>query len=181
MSSVTRFLRQINTADQLVTPAALATLATLVYEFVPTTANYVGNYPPGAMVIGTSAASGINLQISNALALAPNNTAVFILRDMGKTVYAGVASSEANAQTTPPSLAGTNFGWFRQYQLLLLNPITSNNFIGGTSGTTFGVNGTQSGGYTPYLTFYMPSAVAGIWPIASAQTSAFSQAAGGQL
>lgn len=175
MSSVTRFLRQINTADQLVTPAALATLAGLVYEFVPTTANYVGNYPPGAMVIGTSASSGINLQISNALALAPNTTAVFILRDMGKTVYAGVASTEANAVT---ATVGTNFGWFRQYQLLLLNPITNNNFV---SGTTFGVNGTQSGGYTPYLTFYLPSAVAGIFPIASAQTSALSQAAGGQL
>jgi hypothetical protein len=178
MSSVTRFLRQINTADQLVGAGTLATLAGLVYEFVPTTANYVGNYAPGAMVIGTTAASGIAGQIANALALAPNTGAVFILRDMGKTVYAGVASSEANAQTTPPSLAGTNYGWFRQYQLLLLNPITSNNFI---SGTTFGVNGTQSGGYTPYLTFYLPSAVAGIWPIASAQTSVLSQAAGGQL
>jgi hypothetical protein len=178
MSSVTRFLRQINTADQLVTPAALNTLAGLIYEFVPTTANYVGNYAPGAMVIGTTASSGIAGQIANALAQAPNTTAVFILRDMGKTVYAGVATTEANAQTTPPTVS-TNFGWFRQYQLLLLNPITSNNFI---SGTTFGVNGTQSGGYTPYLTFYLPSAVAGIWPIASAtQTSVLSQAAGGQL
>lgn len=176
MSSVTRFLRQINTADQLVTGATLAVLAPLVYEFVPTTANYVGNYPPGAMVIGTTASTGIAGQIANAAA-APNASAVFILRDMGKTVYAGVATTEANAQTTPPTVL-TNSGWFRQYQLLLLNPITSNNFI---SGTTFGVNGTQSGSYTPYLTFYLPSAVAGIWPIASAQTSVLSQAAGGQL
>jgi len=178
MSSVTRFLRQINTADQLVTPAALNTLAGLIYEFVPTTANYVGNYAPGAMVIGTTASSGIAGQIANALAQAPNTGAVFILRDMGKTVYAGVATTEAAAQTTPPTV-GTNSGWFRQYQLLLLNPITSNNFI---SGTTFGVNGTQSGGYTPYLTFYLPSAVAGIWPITvGAQTSVLSQAAAGQL
>ena len=178
MTSVTSFLRQVNTANQFVGSGSLATLASIAYEFVPTTGNYVGNYPPGAMVLATTASSGLAGQIANALALAPNTTAVSIIRDMGKTVYAAVASTEANAQTTPPTV-GTNSGWFRQYQLLLLNSITSNNFIGGTTGTTFGVNGTQSGGYTPYLTFYLPSAVAGIFPVASG--TVLNQAAAGQL
>jgi hypothetical protein len=174
MTSVTSFLRQVNTANQFVGIGTnLATLAGVAYEFVPTTANYVGNYPPGAMVIATQASSGIAGQIANALALAPNTTATPIIRDMGKTVYAGIASSEANALT---GSGVTAFGWFRQYQLLLLNPITSNNFL---NGTTFGVNGTQATGYTPYLTFYLPSAVAGVFPVASGTVQ--SQAAGGQL
>jgi hypothetical protein len=177
MTSVTSFLRQVNTANQFVGAGSLATLAGLAYEFVPTSANYVGNYPPGAMVLATNdATTGLAGQIANALALSPNTTATAIIRDMGKTVYAGVASSSANAQV---GTVGTNSGWFRQYQLLLLNPITSNNFIGGTSGITFGVNGTQSGGYTPYLTFYLPSALAGIFPVASG--TVLNQAAGGQL
>ena len=174
MTSVTSFLRQVNTANQFVGVGTnLATLAGVAYEFVPTTANYVGNYPPGAMVLATLASSGIAGQIANALALAPNTTATAIIRDMGKTVYAGVASSEANALT---GSGVTAFGWCRQYQLLLLNPITSNNFL---NGTTFGVNGTQATGYTPYLTFYLPSAVAGVFPVASGTVQ--SQAAGGQL
>jgi hypothetical protein len=176
MTSVTSFLRQVNTANQFVGAGGLGTLAGIAYEFVPTSANYVGNYPPGAMVLATTASSGIAGQIANAI-VAPNANATAIIRDMGKTVYAGVASTEVLAQA---GTVGTNSGWFRQYQLLLLNPITSNNFIGGTSGTTFGVNGTQASGYTPYLTFYLPSAVAGIWPIASAGT-VLNQAAGGQL
>ena len=173
MTSVTSFLRQVNTANQFVGTGALGTLAGIAYEFVPTSANYVGNYPPGLMVLATTASSGIAGQIANALTLAPNTTATAIIRDMGKTVYAGVASSEANALT---GSGVTAFGWFRQYQLLLLNPITSNNFL---NGTTFGVNGTQASGYTPYLTFYLPSAVAGVFPVASGTVQ--SQAAGGQL
>ena len=172
MSSVTRFLRQIPTGQTLY-GETLQNVADNAYTFVPTTANYVGNYPPGAMVLATLASSGIAGQIANALALAPNTTATAIIRDMGKTVYAGVASSEANALT---GSGVTAFGWFRQYQLLLLNPITSNNFL---NGTTFGVNGTQATGYTPYLTFYLPSAVAGVFPVASGTVQ--SQAAGGQL
>lgn len=175
MTSVTSFLRQVDTANQFVGAGTLTTLAGVAYEFVPTTANYVGNYPPGAMVPANQASSGIAGQIANAIALAPNTTAVPILRDMGKTVYAGIASSEANALS---NTSVTTFGWFRQYQLLLLNPITNNNFL---SGTTFGVNGTQATGYTPYLTFYLPSALAGVFPLASGTNALVSQTAGGQL
>ena len=177
MTSVTSFLRQVDTANQFVGAGALASLSSLAYEFVPTTANYVGNYPPGAMVSATATTtSNIQGQIAGAISAGQGNpNAVPILRDMGKTVYAGIASSEANALT---GSGVTAYGWFRQYQLLLLNPITNNNFI---NGTTFGVAGVNASGYTPYLTFYLPSAVAGIFPVASATSSVLSQATGGQL
>jgi hypothetical protein len=179
MSSVTRFLRQIAVPNQLVVPGALATLAAASYEFVPTTANYVGNYPPGAMVLGTTASSGIAGQIANALATpqAPAG-AVAVLRDMGKTVYAPIVASEAAAQSLVPGTSG-NYGFFREYQLLVVSPLVNSNFIGGPTGTTFGVAGTQAAGYTPYLTFYLPSAVAGIF--AGTSAALLSQSVGGQL
>ena len=187
MSSVTRFLRQISTADQIVAPGTLSTLAAAAYEFVPTTANYVGNYPPGGMVLATSASSGIAGQIANINNVnAGNANALVVLRDMGKTVYAPVISG-ATPEVTAQSLTGLpagNYGYFRQYQLLALNPIVNNNFIGGPTGTTFGVAGTQSAGYTPYLTFYLPSAVAGVFAgtvVSGASNALVSQAAGGQL
>lgn len=177
MSSVTRFLRQIATADQLVAPGNLTTLAGAAYEFVPTTANYVGNYPPGAMVAASAATSGIAGQIANALATpAAPAGAVAVLRDMGKTVYASIATTETNAQAL---IVNGNYGFFRQYQLLVVNPLVNNNSIGGVNGSTFGVAGTQASGYTPYLTFYLPSVVAGIFSGSSA--AILSQAAGGQL
>ena len=178
MSSVTRFLRQIDTADQFVGAGTLLTLATLAYEFVPTTANYVGNYPPGAMVLASNdLTTGLGGQIANAATAPLSTSTVPIIRDMGKTVYAAVA---ANTTAALAGTVGTGSGWFRQYQLLLLNPISNNNFIGGTSGNTFGVAGSSASGYAPYLTFYLPSAVAGIFPTTST-ASVLNQAPGGQL
>lgn len=177
MSSVTRFLRQISTPDQFVAPGNLTTLAGAAYEFVPTTANYVGNYPPGAMVAASSGTtSDIAGQIANALATAPAG-AVAVLRDMGKTVYASVAATEAAAQALT---VNGNYGSFRQYQLLTVSPLVNNNSIGGVNGSTFGVAGTNSyGSLTPYLTFYLPSVVAGIF--AGSSAAILAQAAGGQL
>jgi len=160
MSSVTRFLRQIPAENQYVGgPIELATLAPLAYEFVNTTANYTGNYPPGAMVLGsTDTSTYINFQILNARQFNPN--AMYTLRDMGKTIYAGIAVSVSDAQNL---LNITNHGYFRQYQLLVF-PGSS------TVPNTFGVGGSNSGGYTPYLTFYLPSIVAGRFPTITSST-----------
>jgi hypothetical protein len=83
-----------------------------------------------------------------------------VLRDMGKVVYAPLASSLANAQAGTAS--GTS-GYFRQVQLLLPQPITNTQgFIGGASGNLFGVQGGAGSVYAAYLTFYLPVVVGGI-------------------
>lgn len=170
MSSVTRFLRQIPAENQFVTAGDLVGLGIAAYEFVNTTANYTGNYPPGAMVLGSNDGNTlINFQIQNATNNIPNSAR--IIRDMGKTVYAGVAPTVADAQNNTNISAR---GYFRQYQLLIFNTGTT-----GTPNTTFGVGGSQAGGYTPYLTFYLPSIVAGICPVSS--YTALPQSIGGQV
>jgi hypothetical protein len=90
---------------------------------------------------------------------------------MGKTIYAGIATSVVNAQT---NTGITSYGYFRQYQLLVFGTsVVSNN--------TFGVGGSQAGGYAPYLTFYLPSIVAGRFPAISPNAAtALGSTVGGQ-
>jgi hypothetical protein len=139
----------------------------MVYEFVPTAANYTGNYPPGTMQTASLALQvAINQAVNNA-----GGAGNLVLRDMGKTVFAATSS------------AATTFGYFRQVQLLAPGAVTSTQgFIGGTSGTTFGVLGGANTPdiYTDFLTFFIPVSVAGVNGVPSVATGAFALA-GGQM
>jgi hypothetical protein len=173
MSSVTRFIRQIPQSTTYYSAAGIiASPATLVYEFVPSSSNYVGNYPnPYPDVTGgyvQTASLALQAAIAQANTFASGN---LVLRDMGKTIF---------APTTNSSTA--SWAYFRQVQLIDPNVINSgaSGFIGGTSGTTFGVLGDQNtpDAYTDFLTFYIPVTVAGIG--LGLVTSAFALA-GGQM
>ena len=163
MSSVTRFIRQVPVSTTYYSvPSAMSSAGTGVYEFVPTAANVVQNYPPGYM-------QGASLQLLAALASGSLSASTCVLRDMGKTFYAPVGSS-----------ASAVSGWFRQVQLLLPQSVSaSQGFIGGTAGSTFGVLGGSNipDAYTDYFTFYIAvplggtlgGTISGAVPIAGGQ------------
>jgi len=88
MSSVSRFTRQVPVSTTYYSSAGLSA-GNNCYEFIPSTSNSLGNYPPGHV----------------ALIATPTLTNT-ILRDMGKTIYAPIGS-----------LTG-DMGYFRQVQLL---------------------------------------------------------------
>jgi hypothetical protein len=135
MSSVTRFIRQIQPDNTYYSAATvLGAPATYAYELIPS-AGAVGNYPAGYM----AAASGALQTALTASTYAANSA---LLRDMGKTIRA------------PVGAIGGNVGYFRQVQLL----------IPSHAGVAANVQGSVSapGVNTPYLTFYVPVAVAGI-------------------
>ena len=161
MSSVTRFLRQIPTGVGLVNPASLTSSA---LDFVPASGNYVGNYPPGYVVPASQ--TGLATALTNAAAAnAAAPLAQAVIRDMGKTIYCPYVDTVGAATTTAPS------GFFREYQLLMVNPISATpGFIGGVNGNNFGVVGPATAtapGTSTYVTFYLPSMVAGVgYPLA---------------
>lgn len=149
MSSVTRFLRQI--------PTGIGQLnqtfnGNAVYDFIPATGNYVGNYPPGYIVPATQTG------LSSAIDDANNGSGEAVVRDMGKTIFCPYSATVGGTPTTA--------GFYRQYQLLKVNPITiSQGFIGGNGGNNFGVVGpavATTPGTSTYVTFYLPTVVAGV-------------------
>uniref|UniRef100_A0A6C0DG51 Uncharacterized protein n=1 Tax=viral metagenome TaxID=1070528 RepID=A0A6C0DG51_9ZZZZ len=152
MSSVSRFIRQIPASNTYYAATnVLAAASTLAYEFTPSAANTVGNYPPGTMTAASVALQG-------AIAQASNNAGAgnLILRDMGKTIQAQVGSSGA-------------VGSFRQVQLLNI-----------ASAATFGVLGAANtpNALTDYLTFYVPVVVLGISNVSGAAVQDLSRASG---
>jgi hypothetical protein len=151
MSSVTRFLRQIPTGVGLVNPSSLTTSA---LDFVPASGNYVGNYPPGYVV--PAAQTGLSTALTNAAA----GSGQAVIRDMGKTIFCPYVATVGASTAAAPS------GYFREYQLLMVNPVSAaQGFIGGVSGNNFGVVGPSSAtvpGSSTYVTFYLPSMVAGV-------------------
>ena len=155
MSSVQRFLKQHAPSQQFFSAPTTVLDATAVYEFVPTSTNVVGNYPPGyvQLIYGNAAAVVTALAAQNNSVNAPNGV---VLRDMGKTIFAPVGSATGA------------MGHFRQVQLLAPKPISaSQGFIGGVAGNTFGVLGVPAGGattdaYTSYLTFYIAVPLGGV-------------------
>jgi hypothetical protein len=164
MSSVTRFIRQIPVSTTYYSAALVAnTPATLVFELINDSGNYVGNYPPGYVL---PASAALVLAIQQAVMAAGGGAAgldAFVLRDMGKTIYASYgATNSSQDPRLQPSTA--NFGYFRQVQLLRPTAIVANNFIGGLGGSNFGVLGGQNipDNYTDFMTFYIPVSVAGI-------------------
>jgi hypothetical protein len=148
MSSVTRFLKQVDPASTYLTVGNTVTSSTSsLYEFVPSAGNVVGNYPPGYMVAATAPLVAALNQAFNA------GGASLVLRDMGKTIAAPVSS-----------LTGVT-GRFRQVQVLLPGSISaSQGFIGGPAGNTFGVLGAAAtpDAYTNYLTAYIAVPVGGV-------------------
>lgn len=171
MSSVTRFLRQIPTGVGLVNPDSL-TLTAL--DFVPASGNYVGNYPPGYVV--PASATGLSTALANAKLVAGGQ---FVLRDMGKTIFCPyVAAVDASTAAAPS-------GYFREYQLLVVNPISAaQGFIGGVGGNNFGVVGpapATAPGTSTYCTFYLPSMVAGVGSAVSGALVAQNVQAGLQM
>ena len=168
MTSVTRFIRQVPVATTYYDAYTVtASPATTVYEFVPTAANYVGNYPPGYVQLAPAALQGA---ITTAVAYATATQQRLVLRDMGKTIYAPISS-----------LTGVS-GYFRQVQLLSSSGVSaSQGLIGGAAGNNFGVIGAPANpdAYTNYLTFYIPVTVAGVNAI-GVNTGAY-VIAGGQM
>lgn len=148
MSSVTRFLTQVNPSASIFSAGNVATVA---YEFIPASGNTVGNYPPGYVQVAPASVRDL---ITTAVASGA------VLRDMGKTIYAGVGA-------TP-----TAYGRFRQVQVLVPS-VGNNNFIGGSTGSNFGVIGGPGIGdvYTNYMTVYLPVFNNGIAPAATLATS----------
>jgi len=153
MSSVTRFIRQINNSNSYVSAATVAaTPATYAYELIPDAGNVVGNYAPGHMITASAAL----VAAIAALVASVSGVSHLVLRDMGKTVRAPVGSNSGA------------IGYFRQVQLLA--PIgESNGFLGGASGSVGGVLGGSPNANSPYLTFYVPVVVYGVnaAPVAS--------------
>jgi len=155
MSSVTRFLKQVSPSEQYIAAPALATLAGQACEFIPSSANVVGNYPPGFMIAAQASTQAAIQSITSG-----RSQTLCVLRDMGKVVYAPLAANLAAAQAGTAS--GTS-GYFRQVQLLLPQPITnSQGFVGGASGNLFGVQGGAASVYAAYLSFYVPVVVGGV-------------------
>lgn len=148
MSSVTRFLTQVNSSAAIFSAGNIAAVA---YDFNPASGNVVGNYPPGYVTaVPASTAALITSAVS----------AGAVLRDMGKTIYAGIGA-------TP-----TAYGRFRQVQVLVPS-IGTNNFIGGTTGSTSGVIGGVGIGsaLTNYMTFYIPVVNNGLSAVVPVSTS----------
>ena len=150
MSSVTRFIRQIPAeASRFSAATVAANPATMVYEFVPSASNIVGNYLPGFVQL---ASAPLILAVQEAVAAAGAASSL-VLRDMGKTILAPVGSASGNQ------------GYFRQVQLLRPAALSaSQGFNGGSNGSAFGVLGAAGtpDAYTDYLSFYIPVGLNGI-------------------
>ena len=170
MSSVQSFLKQVPAGLSFVNPDSLTASC---YDFVPASGNYVGNYPPGYVV--PAAASGLSTALSNAKLVANGQ---FLLRDMGKTIYCPYAATIGASLTTATS------GFFREYQLLVVNAISPTyGFIGGVNGNNFGVVGPSvaTAGSSTYCTLYLPSAVASIGSPVTGSYPVMNCQAGGQM
>ena len=162
MSSVQSYLRQRVVGTT--TFAAPATPTSMqLYEFVAgngaagTTAlaavaagNYVGNYPPGYLVVGP---------LVSALKVAAQGGLVNpILRDLGKTIYAPLGSPNSG-----PTLPFGTAGYWRAVQVLDPSLVTTGN--SGVTGALPGVKpfGSNSGD-KGYNTYYIPIVVNGLAP-----------------
>lgn len=151
MSSVTRFIRQINASNSYVGAATVAAApATYAYEFHPSSGNVAGNYPPGFMVLTATTSGTLGEAILQAVNVAGASN--LVLRDMGKTLKAPVGS-----------LTG-DIGYFRQVQLLYPKVLAAaQGELGGSNGSNNGVLGGAASPdvYTNYLTFYVAVVVGG--------------------
>lgn len=147
MSSVTRFLKQVPAGLNFYSLPAI----TSVYEFVPSSSNTVGNYPPGAMVQAGIVSSPNLYGALQSIGAYSGSTAQsgFLLRDMGKVVKASVATSEANAAAG--TVTASTEQHFRMFQIV--KPI---------AGNADGASGVQGAAaipnlYSDYFTVFLPT------------------------
>ena len=127
---------------------------TLIYEFVPISGELFCNlnYPPGYMQL---ASSTLLAAIGQTVA-SQGGIDCFVLRDMGKTIYAATSAD------------ATSFSYFRMVQLVCPPAIPAfgiyNNQLGGPSGSGYGIFGAPNtpDAYTNYTTFYIPVTVGGV-------------------
>jgi hypothetical protein len=197
MSSVSRYARQIPLATTYYDAnTVVSSPSTLVFEFVPSSSNYVGNYPngfndtTGGYVISatTNLVSAINQAVTAAGGTVGSSAGTLVLRDMGKTIFAPVGTVSGVTPTAPSTTAPAPYwGYYRQVQLINPAAITQGpGFMGGVTGNTFGVLGAANVPdiYTDYLTFYIPVSVAGIAGCNSSGVALSAKAyalAGGQM
>jgi len=147
-----------------------AFIGSLIYEFIPMPiGDCNGNYPPGYMQLASLAL----ITAIQEIVASKGGASCFILRDMGKTIYA------ANSSATDAP-----FAYFRMVQLICPTFIDAtsiyNNQLGGPGGSGYGIFGAPAtpDAYTNYTTFYIPVVVGGIG--IGANTQAY-QLAGGQM
>jgi hypothetical protein len=154
MSSISRYARQIPTGGEYLTFNPLNPPSiNLVFDFIPTDGNLTGNYPPGYAVPASQ--TGLLATLQAAFSGQLNK---LIYRDAGKTIRTRFATT-----LNPTTYVGVSY--FREYQVLLIDPITEPpGFLGGSTGSTFGVVGqatTSDGSPLVYATFYAPVPVGG--------------------
>jgi hypothetical protein len=157
-------------AQAVLSPSMLSPSNTIIYEFIPT-GICTGNYPQGYMELASPALITAIQEIVNS----NGGTSCFILRDMGKTMYAPI-SNATNAL----------FAYFRLVQLICPKAIpfsgVYNNQLGGPNGSKYGIFGAPAtpDAYTNYTTFYIPIIVGGIGAPNAAGVAAYIFA-GGQM
>ena len=149
MSSVQSFLRQRVTGSTMLQGPSPAVPNTY-FTFVAGPGNYVGNYPPGAMVDASANVNALLLNVTGAEVSAP------VLRDMGKTIKTSVVAS---------TFVGTP-GFFREVQVLIPSIVefptsaTASGVIGQLPGSLPAPGG--NAGDAGYATFYLPIVVGGV-------------------
>lgn len=180
MSSVTRFIRQIPLSTTYYSAVGVvADPGSYVYEFYPSSSNFVGNYPSGynnpTGGYVEAVTNGGRLYTAIQQAASVEGADALVLRDMGKTIFAPIDTGSGVSATS-------SWGYFRQVQLLRPGVVTQGpGFMGGMSGSTFGVLGAPQTPtpWTSYLVFYIPVGVAGVTG-APVNTQAYA-IAGGQM
>jgi hypothetical protein len=163
------YYRQICVANTYYNAASVyANRNSVIYEFIPGICN--DNYLPGYMQLASPALIAALEQIVDS---SGNSIHCFVLRDMGKTIYAAQSSA-----TDAP------FAYFRMVQFICPVFIEAqsiyNNQLGGPGGSRYGIFGAPAtpDAYTNYTTFYIPVVVGGVG--IAAATNAY-QLAGGQM
>lgn len=150
MSSVTRFMKQVAPSNTYYNVNSAVLAGTNLYELVPSARNVVANYPPGYVQL----MSGGSLPTQLA---AQGDATNLVLRDMGKTIYAPVASLSGNA------------GYFRQVQLMKPGVLSSAGVLGAAA---------VPDAYSPYFTCYIAVPMNGVL---AGVLSGLSAVAGGQM
>ena len=167
---------------------------TYAYSFYPTSGQgaYTGiNASKGYMVRGDfeQFLNGTLIKSINDAVAAAGGAHMVVLRDLGKTVYAGYVDDFFALLNGVQKKA-----YFRQVQLISPTSIGSNGWNGGPNGSTFGVTGypavsskliigsvpSKPLNSTAYLTFYIPVTIANIVAAGSTNTGAYA-IAGGQM
>jgi hypothetical protein len=127
------YYRQICVANTYYnSDSVIANASSVIYEFVPSGGDIFcnRNYPPGYMQLASPALITAINQIVNS----KGGPDCFVLRDMGKTIYAAISAA-----------TDASFAYFRMVRLVCPQaiPLLSiyNNQLGGLGGSVYGIFG----------------------------------------